>query len=179
MKKTLTLQMILLSLAALAIGGLAVLSFYMVKQKNSEATQLTELADKRSSELALANATANFREENASNISSLDELIITDDELVSAISKIESVNSVIGTKTTIISLEKEKVTKEVDPHKIHLVIEAQSADQVKTFEKAFQFVKSLENLPFRADIEEGRLTLVGDKWVARVSLVLYLFKPHE
>jgi len=108
---------------------------------------------------------ANSREE----ITALDELVFTNDKLVSLIESIEEKGKVLKLDTKIASVER-KESATADPDLIRMVVEAGGS-----WSATSAFLHALESLPYRVMIDESSLLRTPEDWRLRVTFSIHSF----
>ncbi|PIQ66541.1 MAG: hypothetical protein COV96_00830 [Candidatus Zambryskibacteria bacterium CG11_big_fil_rev_8_21_14_0_20_42_18] len=157
------------SLAFLILLAVIVFGISDIRSKNqetsillNEARQVTEAGGLTQS---IKTIQANSREE----ITALDELVFTNDKLVSLIESIEEKGKVLKLNTKIASVErKESATS--DPDLIRMVVEAGGS-----WSATSAFLHALESLPYRVMIEESILSQAEDSWRLRIVFSIHSF----
>lgn len=146
---------IVLAVAIFVIYGFV---FYDIKAKNEQISSLTNDVQQLRSKDDILKATKTILDQNKDLISQLDSYFIPADGVVGFIRILESVGKFSGIDMTINSVGTETDSKVKDDIKEILRLHVKTNG---SWENTFYFLSILENLPYRIDVEEATLGLMG------------------
>jgi Tfp pilus assembly protein PilO len=153
-KKTMVIS-IVLAIAVFVIYGFL---FLNIKDKNEQISTLANDAQQLRSKDDTLKATKTILDQSKDLISQLDSYFIPADGVVGFISVLEGVGKFSGVDMTIGSVGTEADSKAKDEIKETLRLHIETNGSWKN---TFYFLSVIENLPYRIDVEDVSLGLVG------------------
>jgi Tfp pilus assembly protein PilO len=181
---------LLITLLILAVLGLAVLGYgvYYIGLKNKETSELSATIEANSKSAALIQSIKSLQNNSGSDLDTLDNVALSEADLVTFIENLESLGKGMGLQTKIASVSIESPKDTNSPSKIHLKIETSGG-----WGGTLQFAHALENLPYRTIINYlnlstdnvntgGEVLTTGSTtqpkiiWKSSSEIALYTFK---
>lgn len=154
------------------IGLLAVLgylSFSILKMREETKDLLMEVSTKMSYDKR-AMSVSNVQSELSYDLTVIDEAAITRAELVSLIESLEETGEKLGLSVSVASLTAEDVESSL-PEVVKMVVDAEGS-----WAANFKFLRVLESLPHKSDIESANLSWVrSNTWRSGTTLRVIVF----
>lgn len=138
--------------------------------KNKETSKLLNLADSTAESKLLVQNIRTVQNDAAEEIKSFDNIVLSDDKLVSFIENIENLSRARSLEISIASVDKVEDKKALEPHLVRIVMETQGS-----WSDNFAFLRAIESLPYRVMIESSNFAKEEDTWRLRITLILYVF----
>ena len=164
------LSLIILALASLILLAILTLGVYDIQAKNRKASELLNLANQAAEARTLARSIRMMQDSAAEDLTTFDNLTLSDDKLVPLIEEIEWAGRALGLDTSIVSVGKIEDKKSIEPDIIRIVMETQGS-----WTPTFSFLRAIESLPHRVTIEESSLSKTEFGWRSKIVLSLYSF----
>ncbi|MBX4189602.1 hypothetical protein KW785_03365 [Candidatus Parcubacteria bacterium] len=190
--KTKTLLVVAL-LSIVVLAAVVTYGLQEIKNRNELASTLQNQSDDLTEANQLAQSIKTTREKAAGNLSALDEVTITQSELVPFIELVEDIGKKLGLELTITSVDSESVKPSASasstgfqaPQPIHI-----SIDTKGNWAGSFGFIHALENLPQRVRVDSAEMDVAQlvsapnststevtstGKWHTRSTITIYSF----
>lgn len=144
-------------------------SIYSIYTNSLEVQNLLERASRADEARILTQRARSVRVQAASDIEAFENIVISEDAVVSFIEKIEGAGEALGIRTKVISVSK----KEGDEHLLEMVIEAGGS-----WAQIFTLLTALESLPYKITADKVSLYKDGTEWKLEFKMLLNYFEKH-
>ena len=169
------LIVILLSTTTVLFALIFVYAMYDIEKKNKQTSALLVTAQERAGQELLIQAIRITQNSAKGEISSLDDLVLRERELVTLIEDLEGLGKRLGLEVRTLSVSAGEQPSSGgavsgEPRRVGLSIEA-----VGSWDGAVNFLKAIETLPQRVMISETNLAKRSDDWYVKADFALYIF----
>lgn len=161
---------IILALISVACLAVLVWEFYNIWLQNKNASELISLADHDAQMERLSQSIRVMQSSAAEDLQMFNNLVLSDDKLVTFIENIEDTGKTFDLDTNIVSVEKIEDKKAVEPNIIRIVMETKGA-----WSSSVSFLRAIESLPYRVNIDELNLSKNENNWHSKLVLSFYSF----
>lgn len=158
-----------LALVAIALIVLVVIDIFNIKSKNEETSALLIVADESVKEKILVQSAREFMNNAKGEILAFEGFVLSDEDLVATIEKIENAGERLGLEANIASVE--KMSDGGKTSNVSFIVETEGG-----WNGTFAYLKALEALPNRVIFDEVHLRKEEGIWVSRIGISLYNFK---
>lgn len=157
------------SLVFLILLAVIVFGIYDIKSKNQETSILLSEARQITEAGGLTQSIKTIQASSREELALLDELVFTNNKIVSLIESIERKGEGLKLDTKIASVERRE-SGTSDPDLIRMVVEAEGS-----WPSTSAFLYALESLPYRVMIDESILSQAEDSWHLRIVFSIHSF----
>ncbi len=161
---------VMFSLVFLVLLSVIVFGIYDIRSKNQETSLLINEARQVTEVGGLTQSIKTIQANSRKDIIAFDELVFTNDKLVSLIESIEEKGRGLKLDTSIVSVERKEGESPSEPDLIRMVVEAEGS-----WSSASAFLHALESLPYRVMIDESRLIQNQEGWHLKVAFSIHSF----
>ena len=163
-----TVTAILLSVGALALVALLVLSIYYIRVENKKTAELLHAIDTSEAQGLLLQSVRALKSSAGREIEAFEKLVLSADNIVPVIETLEQSGRGLGLDTAITSVTEEKLGE--------MAVMRLSIQSEGEWVEHFSFLRAVESLPYRVIFEEVSFIRSGTTWESRFSILLPLFK---
>ncbi len=162
------IKTIFISILTLVLGGVFGYEVYFISKMESDITEAIEKADKDIGSSVRAKNIEQVRLTYKEEVSIIDEVVLTRADLVAFIERLEKVGRDIGLSISISSITNDSKNVSItNPEIVRVTIEARGS-----WASNLLFVKLLENLPYKYNIDRLDLLSDGKEWRTNSTLRL-------
>lgn len=158
------------ALILVALLAVFILGLYNIRTKNEETVKLLEEINSITELNDLARSIRMVQGDSQSGVVTFENLVLSEEKVVSLIESIEDAGRVLGLETNIVSVEKREGEKASDPDIINITIESRGS-----WSKVHALLRAIENLPNRVGVDELNIRKTEDGWQSRMAISLFSF----
>lgn len=165
-----SLRIIMLSLVSAALLGVLFYSVYSILKAEAETRQLLLRAEALSGNDSWTKSVKSLHTGSNAEIEVISEAAITRTELISLIESLESAARGLGLKVSVSSIKSEAGQSSTTPETVKMVVDTEGS-----WPGNFTFIKLLQSLPVKSEIESSSLSHTGKVWRSGTTLKVIVF----
>ncbi len=159
-----------LCLLVILLGGFLAFDVHNISKQNKETSELLNSVNERADQKILAQEIRQFQNREKDNIAAFNESVITEDRIVTVFESVEKAGRQLNLDIKI-EVDDKRDTTDTNPKQLGLSIEAAGS-----WGSNITFLHALENLPYRLEISEARITKNEGVWRSTFKITLPSFK---
>ncbi|MBX4198801.1 hypothetical protein KW800_00790 [Candidatus Parcubacteria bacterium] len=162
-----TLSFVLRLIVLVILGAALVKEFAVTMQARSEAASIAAEASARTGTGSRTQRLRALKQSEADDIARLDKVAVTKTELVDVISQIESFGKSLGLGVTIASISGGTSSATGTPMTVKIAV-----DSTGTWASNLTLLHMLENLPYKASVDDAKLAQSDKGWRGNYTFAL-------